>query len=341
MIRLTNTKHWETRTFKAWKCVAPGLLLASFVAATAIGETWTDTSGAYTVEAQFVALKNSEVYLKKENGVTIKVPLNRLSTVSQQLALRLAKPREPERLAELITNSIGMKLRLIPPGEFLMGSPKSERRRSDDEYQHRVRITKPFYVGVYEVTQSDWERVMGTGPWNGQSDVREGADYPATYVSWQDAVNFCRRLSAKETRLYRLPTEAEWEYTCRAGTRTAYHFSDDASRLGDYAWYRDNTHDVGEDYAHRVDQKRRNAWGMCDMYGNVWEWCEDWYDGDYYRNSPLDDPASPTSDESCRVLRGGSWLNPGWVCRSARRFSFEPNSRIVYSGFRVALSCSE
>ncbi len=242
----------------------------------------------------------------------------------------LGKPRE-------IENSIGMKLILIPPGEFQMGSPESGEDRDDDEGpMHRVRLTKPFYLGLHEVTQGEWERVMGTRPWSGKSYVKEGSDYAATHVSWEDAVEFCKKLSAKEGREYRLPTEAEWEYACRAGTETAYQFGDDASRLGDYAWYYDNAWDADEKYAHVVGRKQSNGFGLFDMHGNVWEWCTDWFDSDYYANSPVDDPTGPASG-SYRVYRGGCWFLNAWGCRSAYRCRNTPGIRSYYLGFRVAL----
>ena len=147
-----------------------------------------------------------------------------------------------------VTNSLGMKLKLIPAGEFEMGSPASEADRDDDETQHHVKLSQPFYLGVHEVTQGQWQAVMGTTPWSGQDYVKEGADYPATYVSWEDAVKFCEELTKRERaagRLradqeYRLPTEAQWEYACRGGTSTAYSFGDDASKLGEYAWFDGN-----------------------------------------------------------------------------------------------------
>ena len=240
-----------------------------------------------------------------------------------------------ETLRPEVTNSIGMKLKLMPAGEFLMGSPETEENRDDDEHQHRVRITKPFYLGVTEVTQGQWEAVMGTRPWSGETYVKEGSDYAASYVSWEDAVEFCKKLSSKEGTTYRLPTEAEWEYACRGGTTTVYHFGDDASRLGDYAWFDDNAHDVDEKYAHRVAQKKANPYGLHDMHGNLWEWCADWYDSDYYENSPTDDPAGPTTGSS-RVLRGGGWYDYPRGCRSAYRCLNSPGFRIYVLGFRVA-----
>jgi len=236
----------------------------------------------------------------------------------------------------------GIKLALIPPGEFLMGSPESEKDRQEKEYQHRVRITKPFYLGVTEVTQGQWNAVMETRPWSGKSCVKEGilSDYAATYVSWEDAVAFCEKLSNKEGVMYRLPSEAEWEYACRAGTTTVYHFGDDASRLADYAWFDENAYDVDEKYAHGVGRKKGNPYGLWDMHGNVWEWCQDWYEEEYYRNSPVDDPWGP-KQASCRVLRGGSWLNGGKNGRSAYRYRGQPGDRDSFmTGFRVVRSPS-
>ena len=143
---------------------------------------------------------------------------------------------------------------------------------------------------------------MGTEPWWG----KEGPNYPATYVSWNDAVAYCKKLSEKEGKTYRLPTEAEWEYACRAGTKTAWSFGNDEKVLGDYAWYEENADDIGEEYAHQVGLKKPNAFGLYDTHGNVFEWCHDYYEEDYYQQSPTNDPQGPESG-SFRVLRGGSW----------------------------------
>jgi len=252
------------------------------------------------------------------------------------------------KLPQYVTNKIGMKLRLIPAGEFMMGSSRSaveiarqfdsKAEYYEDEHpQHRVRISQPFYLGTTEVTQGQWQAVMGTRPWAGKSFVKEGRDYPATYVSWEDAVEFCRKLSDKEGVTYRLPTEAEWEYACRAGSRTMYSFGDDASQLGAYAWYDKNAWDVDERYAHIVGTKRANSWGLYDMHGNVYEWCSDWHDSDYYAGSPQTDPSGPASG-SDRVYRGGSWFDFPHYCRSAYRYWFSPGVRSFLLGFRVLRS---
>lgn len=257
-------------------------------------------------------------------------------------------------LPQEITNSIGMKLRLIPACEFVMGSGKSPQEvvrlldlhegdagyLTDEHPRHRVRITRPFYLGVMEVTQGQWQAVMETHPWSGNSYVKEGADYAANYVSWEDAQVFCDRLSEREGATYRLPTEAEWECACRAGTTTMYHFGDDTSRLCEYAWFDETANDVYERYAHRVGLKKPNPFGLHDMHGNVLEWCHDRHDWHYYANSPTNDPPGP-SEGSRRVYRGGGWTSGARSCRSAERNHHWPVLRDCYAGFRVAHSPSD
>jgi formylglycine-generating enzyme len=218
-----------------------------------------------------------------------------------------------------ITNTIGMTFKEIPAGTFTMGSPATETDRQDNETQHPVTISKPFYMQTTEVTQGQWKAVMGTEPWKGQGSVKEGPNNAATYVSWDDAIAYCKKLSEKESKTYRLPTEAEWEYACRAGTKTTWSFGDDEKKLGDYAWYQENAADiVSEQYAHQVGLKKPNAFGLYDMHGNVWELCHDYYGPDYYKQSPEKDPPGPTSGSSC-VLRGGSWGDYTRTSRSAAR----------------------
>jgi sulfatase modifying factor 1 len=233
-----------------------------------------------------------------------------------------------------ITNTIGMTFNKIPAGTFTMGSPATETDRQDNETQHPVTITKPFYMQTTEVTQGQWKEVMGTEPWKGEQYVKEGPNNAATYVSWDDAVAFCKKLSEKESKTYRLPTEAEWEYACRAGTETTWNFGDDEKALGDYAWYRENAWDIGEAYAHQVGLKKPNAFGLYDMHGNVFEWCHDYYGEDYYKQSPAKDPTGPTSGSS-RVLRGGSWGLDSRVTRSAFRLRSVAGVRSHHYGFRL------
>jgi len=236
-----------------------------------------------------------------------------------------------------ITNAIGMKLNLIPPGEFVIGSPESEPGRWDNETQHLVKITKPFYLSVHEVMQGQYEQVMGNNPSffspSGKGKDRVSGDttqLPVEQVNWNDAVAFCGKLSKREGDQYRLPTEAEWEYACRAGTTTAYSFGDDVSRLGEYARHYDNS----EYYTHPVGQLKPNAWGLFDMHGNVWEWCQDMY-GPYESLQVVSDPAGPASG-SRRVLRGGAFhLFPRSV-RAAYRYNIQPGFRHHTIGFRLA-----
>jgi formylglycine-generating enzyme required for sulfatase activity len=230
---------------------------------------------------------------------------------------------------------IEMTFKEIPAGTFTIGSPGNEVGRQDDEHQHQVTITKAFYMQTTEVTQEQWKEVMGTEPWKGKSFVKEGPNYAASRVSWDDAIAYCKKLSEKEGKTYRLPTEAEWEYACRAGTETTWSFGNDEKVLGDYAWYDKNANDIGEGYAHQVGLKKPNAFGLYDMHGNVCEWCHDYYGEDYYKQSSEKDPTGPTSGSS-RVLRGGSWYFTSRGSRSALRGRLAADFRFnFYVGFRL------
>ena len=232
-------------------------------------------------------------------------------------------------------NSIGTELVLIPPGKFTMGSPESEKDRNNAEDQAEVTLTKPFYLGKTEVTQAQWQAVMGTTPWKGKKYVREGDNYSATYVNWDDAQAFCKKLSETEKAAYRLPTEAEWEYACRAGTTTQFSFEDDVSKLSDYAWWGGPDGNVKDElYAHEVGRKKANPFGLHDMHGNVWEWCEDRY------ADKLAGGTDPwvTAGGSNRVYRGGSWGYGVAYCRSALRGRDQPHDRSDLGGFRLVRS---
>jgi formylglycine-generating enzyme required for sulfatase activity len=237
-----------------------------------------------------------------------------------------SSPAPPTAVASSFTNSIGMEFVLIPAGTFRMGSPDSDRGVFDDEKPaHRVTISQPFYLGKYPVTQAQWEAVMGTNP----SQFTGERNRPVERVSWEDTQEYIRRLNTREGGArYRLPTEAEWEYACRAGSQTAYCFGDDPSQLSAYGWYVDNSGRV----SHLVGQHKPNAWGLYDMHGNVWEWVQDWYGK--YTVEPVTDPQGSASG-SYRVIRGGGWHIDARDCRSAYRGRRAPGYRVVDLGFRL------
>ena len=241
-------------------------------------------------------------------------------------------------------NGLKMKLVWCPPGKFKMGSPKSEKDRSEDEGQVDVTLTQGFWLGKFELTQAEWKQLMGTEPWKGKRYTKEGPDFPATWVDWNDAIGFCRKLTKQERQAgrlpddweYMLPTEAQWERGCRAQTETTFSFGDDESKLDDYAWFAANAGAAGENYAHQVGQKKPNPWGLCDMHGNVWEWCRDIYAEVPGGRDPEVKPDEKTRGWG-RVFRGGSWFYSSYSCRSAHRYGGLPHNRHCNVGFRPAL----
>jgi formylglycine-generating enzyme required for sulfatase activity/serine/threonine protein kinase len=265
-------------------------------------------------------------------------------------------PASLASLAKAITNSIGMRLVLIPAGTFTMGSPPVEADRHEYEGpQHQVEITTPLYLGVYEVTQAQYREVMGNNPSHfsptggGKEEVgNQDTDLlPVENVSWEDAVKFCERLSARPQekqsgRVYRLPTEAEWEYACRGGASYPYSVFHFGNAISSQQANFDGRYPYGGaaagDYLGRttkVGSYEPNKFGLFDMSGNVWEWCQDWYGENYYKASPRQDPQGPRNG-SLRILRGGSWDVVGQLCRAAFRYGSVPGNRNRYFGFRVA-----
>jgi formylglycine-generating enzyme required for sulfatase activity len=233
-------------------------------------------------------------------------------------------------------NLLGMEMVLIPPGTFTMGSPDSEPGRFTGENEVLVTLAKPFWMARAEVTQRQWKSLMGTEPWNQKLDVKIGDDYPATYINWEDASEFCRRISKREGRNYRLPTEAEWEWSCRSGTKTVYSFVDKRRNLDEVAWFRGNTLMVNQEYAHPVSQKAPNAFGLSDMHGNALEWCEDKFMGSLTSGT---DPLTKDGGTGQRSFRGGGWSSEPELCRSALRGGLDPGHRSSDMGFRpVVLS---
>jgi formylglycine-generating enzyme required for sulfatase activity len=230
-----------------------------------------------------------------------------------------------------LTNSLGMELSLIPAGRFIMGSPKNEVGRRPEETQHEVTLSRSFYMGTTEVTQGQWKAVMGENP-----SFVEGDDHPAETIPWARAVEFCRELSEKEGAPYRLPTEAEWEYACRAGTTTAFHtgvtITTDEANYDGRRSYDNGEKGVFRDETTAVASFAPNAWGLYDMHGNVREWCADWH-GEY-PTSAVSDPTGP-AEGTKRVIRGGCWITAPAVSRSANRGGTDPVGWYFNFGFRV------
>ena len=258
-------------------------------------------------------------------------------------------------------NGIKLELVLIPAGTFTMGgpenekdssvtiaSPENEKDRLVEEKQHEVTITQPFYMGKFHVTQEQYETVTGTNP----SYFKGKPKNPVEQISWLDAVAFCEKLEkqsgAQKLHLF-LPTEAQWEYACRGGTQTRFYFGDDENQLEQYAWYKKNAGPDSAGYGtHPVGEKNKpNKFGLHDMHGNVFDWCQDWYGSKYYSVSPKYDPAGPVTGEivksinsAAHVMRGGSWSHLPEYCRSAHRDYDAPGDRYSDLGFRMVVPSS-
>jgi formylglycine-generating enzyme required for sulfatase activity len=258
----------------------------------------------------------------------------------------------PKQLAFDLGKGVKLEMVLIPAGEFMMGSPDSEQYVEIEQPRHRVRITKAFYLGKFLVTQEQWQSVMGNNPsafsiTGHEKDKVAGQvtkRFPAENVSWDDCQRFLAKLNAKigaKHGKFVLPSEAQWEYACRAGSTTRFYFGDcekegirgyDQEKLGEYAWFDWNS----SSRTHAVGEKKPNAWGLYDMAGNVFEWCQDWFQNEYYKQSPVDNPPGPSMGEG-HVYRGGCWVLQDEVCRSAQRGPVSRSTCDSTIGFRVAL----
>lgn len=322
--------------------------------------------GTTTAAAEPMAgVISTQLAAPQEHAVTEQSP-----TAEPKVSPEQRAAAEKLGMPVVITNSIQMKLVLIPAGEFLMGSPTGEEGRGEDEGpQHSVRITQSFYLGVHEVTVGQFRQFVeatdyraeakraGEGGWVWTGKEWEGIkpefiwrnigdpkldEYPVVNASWNDAVAYCQWLSVKEGRSYRLPTEAEWEYACRALSTTPFHWGTALNGMeancNGYCPY--GTSEKGRYLVRRtrVGSYAPNNFGLFDMHGNVWEWCQDWHDARYYANSPIEDPPGPATG-SYRVLRGGSWDASASDCRSACRSCSDPVYRAnSWLGFRVAMT---
>ena len=243
-----------------------------------------------------------------------------------------------------VPNSIGMNMVSVKAGSFNRGADRSTDNLgevADDEMPvRRINIRNDFFIGETEVTQRQWTAIMQSSPWSSDINPRPqlvGAEFPAVFISWEEATEFCRRLSKRERRVYRLPTEAEWEYCCRGGNESVYSYGDDSAVLSLYAWYSRNS----KAELNAVKSRKPNPFGLFDCHGNVSEWCSDWYDKKYYEYGPADDPKGPERQSPSRlghVIHGGSSLDePKWLRSSCRLSSLEASTKI---GFRVVLEAN-
>lgn len=241
------------------------------------------------------------------------------------IVVAVTAPAHGTEPGEVIENSIGMKLAYIPPGRFTMGSPDTEVGRVSHEVTRDVEFATGFRIGVTEVTQAQWQTVMGTNP-----SFFKGDDRPVEHISWQDAIKYCQHLSQSENKRYRLPTEAEWEYACRAGTTTAYSAGDSQAALATAGWYRAN----GKNETHSVALKQPNEWGLYDMHGNVGEWIAERPEE---RKSDVNSARLDQEEKGLRDWRGGSWGLNANDCRSASRLSINGTFKNFDIGLRVVL----
>ena len=260
--------------------------------------------------------------------------MTRLFCLSLVVALASNLPihTQPKAPPRNFTNTNGMKFVWIPPGNFMMGSPKEEMERGEGEVQHIVTFSKGYYMGVCSVTQEEWQAVMGNNP----SHFRAEKKLPVEQVSWHDCQEFIKKLREKDKKPYRLPTEAEWEFACRAGTSTPFNFgktiSTDQVNYNGNEPYGDGKRGVDRQKTTPVGSFPANAWGLYDMHGNVYAWCQDWY-GDYPKKDVVDPQGKKKGD--LRVLRGGSWYYAPGYCRSAYRHKGVPDQRYGNVGCRL------
>ncbi len=235
-----------------------------------------------------------------------------------------------------ISSEVNMVVVFVPAGEFEMGSPMEELKRDNDEGQHHIKLTKPFYMGKFEVTQLQYREIMSENP-----SKFGGDNLPVDNVNWYEAARFLKKLSDKTGLKFRFPTEAEWEYACRAGTTTA--FNTGTTIDSDFANYQATTPYangiIGKDLERttKVGSYAPNAFGLYDMHGNVWEWCGDFYDKEYYKITPTVNPQGPQVNDGDKVMRGGAWNEKPYKCRSADRNNRGPKANQPVIGFRVVM----
>jgi formylglycine-generating enzyme required for sulfatase activity len=317
------------------------------------------TFGSLAVPSAAIALTPAQFSLRRDIGVclagatgtvyAIQATTNLARTDSWRCISLLALPSTPYTVPGTTPSAAGCRfyravamsrtnMVFIPAGTFLMGSPSNDVDAFSDEFpQTTVKNSRSFWMSRTLVTQQEYQSVLGNNP----SVFTNNTSLPVEMVTWFDATNYCAQLTRRDLvsgqipagLAYRLPTEAEWEYACRAGTTTRYYYGDDPNytNLASHAWYEGNS----GYHTQPVAQKTPNPWGLYDMCGNVWEWCQDWYAA--YPGGSVPDPQGPATGDY-RVLRGGSWDDPAWNARSACRYGEQPQNRREYYGFRVVLA---
>ena len=278
-------------------------------------------------DAKFIFEYYIESY--KSKNINQKAPLQE---ENQSQVIEDKKKTKSTVISKNFTNSIKMEFSLIPPGEFVMGALPTDKDANDDESPiHKVRITKSFYISKFLTTQGNWKSIMNNNP---SFFKKLGDDNPIERVSWYLIQDFIKRLNEKEKLKpkegYRLPTEAEWEYVCKAGSSTKYYHSNKSDLLEEYAWFSYTSNRSTQ----VVGTKKPNAFGIYDMLGNVREWCHDWYDPKYYQKSPVNDPQGPAKGEF-KTMRGGSWYCVPRLTRTTQRYHHIPSSKSFLIGFRL------
>jgi formylglycine-generating enzyme required for sulfatase activity len=293
------------------------------------GASWFPYSTAPSFTIASAGYGTKTVWFKVRNAAGMSSPISDTITLEENTGTTETV---------MLPGSVPLKMVWIPGGTFQMGRYAGEQDSySDEDPQHLVTLGG-FWMAKYELTKRQWTAVMGTAPWTGQSYVLADLDSPAVYVSWNNAQSFLTALNSYTGKSFRLPSEAQWEYACRGGTQTRFYWGDDPgyTAIGDYAWYVGNAWNAGQQYAHVVGGKAPNAFGLYDMSGNVWEWCEDDWHGSY-TGAPEGGQAWVDSPRgSHRVLRGGGWYNSGYYCRSAYRYYSTPGGTFSNYGFRIA-----
>jgi len=265
---------------------------------------------------------------------------------------RAEESKLPKTMTLDLGDDVKMELVLIPAGDFMMGSKLSpaeaakafggrEANYANEHPRRKVTISKPFYMGIHEVTQAQWETLMDNKPYLDKMVTKVGPQYAVGWVHSNEAIEYCEKLSKKLGKSVKLPTEAQWEYACRAGSDAEFCYGDDPEKVGEYGWYGKNMVDnqKAKTYAREGGLLKPNAWGLYDMHGNVWEWCRDWHSNDFYGSGNDVDPEC-TEETKHRTARGGSWYNGAVNLRSAARNSWTgPNYRHYNYGFRVIVEC--